>query len=126
MFICFFDIEGIVHKEFVPPGQTVNGKFYCYVLRRLRGNIRRKLPDKWRNNSWTLHHENALAHTSLIVQQFLASTNTTVIPHPPYSPDLAPCDFCPFPKMILKLQWQCFDSTEEIQTESQDVMKTLT
>ena len=23
-----FDIEGIVHEEFVPPGQTVNGKFY--------------------------------------------------------------------------------------------------
>jgi hypothetical protein len=23
-----FDIEGIVHKEFIPPGQTVNGKYY--------------------------------------------------------------------------------------------------
>jgi len=30
----FFDIRGIVHKEFVPPGQTDNGKFYCQVLRR--------------------------------------------------------------------------------------------
>jgi len=28
-----FDIEGITHKEFVPPGRTVNGKFYCNVLR---------------------------------------------------------------------------------------------
>ena len=27
MLIFFFDIQGIVHKEFVPPGQTVNGKF---------------------------------------------------------------------------------------------------
>ena len=23
----FFDIQGIVHKEFVPTGQTVNGKY---------------------------------------------------------------------------------------------------
>lgn len=23
-----FDIKGIIHKDFVPPGQTVNGKFY--------------------------------------------------------------------------------------------------
>jgi hypothetical protein len=30
------DIEGIVHKEFVPPGQMVNGKFYCEILRRMR------------------------------------------------------------------------------------------
>ena len=31
-----FDIEAIVHKEFVPPGQTVNGIFCCEVLRRLK------------------------------------------------------------------------------------------
>jgi hypothetical protein len=31
-----FDIEGMVHKEFVPPGQTVNGIFYCEVVRRLK------------------------------------------------------------------------------------------
>jgi hypothetical protein len=28
-----FDIEGIVQKEFVPPGHVVNGKFHCVVLR---------------------------------------------------------------------------------------------
>ena len=33
--ICFFDQEGIVHREFVPPGMTVNADFYCDVLRRL-------------------------------------------------------------------------------------------
>jgi hypothetical protein len=89
----------------------------------LRENIRRKLPDKWCNTYWTLHHENAPAHATLFVQHFLVSTNTTVIPHPPYSLDIALCDFCLFLKMILKLQWQCFDSIEEIQTESQDMMK---
>jgi hypothetical protein len=121
----FFDIEGIVHKEIVPPGQTVNGKFYCNILRQLSVNIWHKLPDEWHNNSWTLHHENAPAQLSLFVQQFLVSTNTTVIPHPPYSLDLTLCDFCLFSKMKLKLKGRCFDSTEEIQTESQDVMKTL-
>jgi len=29
----FFNIRGIVYKGLVPPGQTVNGKFYCKVLR---------------------------------------------------------------------------------------------
>ena len=27
MLICVFDSQGIVHKEFVPPGQTVNRTF---------------------------------------------------------------------------------------------------
>jgi hypothetical protein len=65
MLICFFDIDGIIHKEFVPPGQTVNGKFYCNVLRRLREDRRRKRPSKWRTNNWVLHHNNAPTHTAL-------------------------------------------------------------
>jgi hypothetical protein len=49
-----------------------------------------------------------------------------VIPHPQYSPDLAPCDFFLFPKMILKLKGHCFDTIEEIQAELQRVLETLT
>jgi len=32
MLICFFDSQGVVHKEFVPPGQTINKKYYHEVL----------------------------------------------------------------------------------------------
>jgi len=90
VFFFSFPIEGIVHKEFVPPGQTVNGKFYRNMLMQL-DNIRRELSDIWRKNSWALHYDNAPAHVLLVVQQFLASTNTTVIPHPLNSLDLTPC-----------------------------------
>ena len=67
MSIIFSNIQGTVHKEFVPPGQTVNGKFYCEVLKRLREGIRCKCPDKWKKNNWFFHHDNAPTHTSLIV-----------------------------------------------------------
>jgi histone-lysine N-methyltransferase SETMAR len=113
-----FDIQGIVHKEFVPPGQTVNGKFYCEVLKRLRVGIRCKCPDKLKNKSQFLHHDNMPAHTSL-VQQFLTSKNITVIPHHPYSPYLAPFNFYLFPKMKLQLKGHHFDMTEEIHAELQ-------
>jgi len=42
MLICFFDQKEIVHKEFVPPGQTVNAALYVEVLRHLRENVQRK------------------------------------------------------------------------------------
>ena len=32
MIIVFFNSRGLVHKEFVPPGQTVNHAFYKHVL----------------------------------------------------------------------------------------------
>ena len=121
MLICFFDTEGIVHKEFVPPGQMMNGKFYWDVLRQMRENIQTN-----GKHPWALHHDNALAHALLTVWQFSPSTNTTVICHPPCSLDHTTCDFFLFPKMKLKLKKQRFDSTEGIQTKSQDVMKMLT
>jgi hypothetical protein len=43
MLICFFYIDRFVHKEFVPPGQTVNKEFYRSVLRRLRKDAGRNV-----------------------------------------------------------------------------------
>ena len=79
--------------EFVLPGQTVNENFYCKVLRRMRENVRHKWLETWKNGDWLLHHDNAPAHTSLVVKEFLTKNNMTTVPHPVYSPDLAPCDF---------------------------------
>jgi len=56
---------------------------------------------------------------------FLASKKATVIPHPPYSPDLTTCNFFLLPKMKLKLKGRRFESSEKIQTKSQGMMKTL-
>ena len=121
MFICFFDQEGIVHREFVPPRVTVNADFYCDVLRRLRENMRRKRPQKWQNQNLIIHHDNAPAHRSFKVSQFLAKNNMTVVPQPPYSPDLAPWFFF-FPKLKLRMKGRRFDTIEEIHEVSQRVL----
>ena len=44
MLIVFFDMEGIIHYEYVPQGQTVNQQFYLQVLKRLRLAVSRKRP----------------------------------------------------------------------------------
>jgi hypothetical protein len=44
------------------------------------------------------------AHTSLKTAVFLTNNNMVIVPHPPYSPDLAPCDFSLFPKLKMKLK----------------------
>jgi hypothetical protein len=62
---CFFDVKGIVQREFIPHNTTVNSDFYCGVLRRLRENMQRKRPEFWHNHNWLLHHDNAPTHMSL-------------------------------------------------------------
>jgi hypothetical protein len=39
MLIISSDIKGIVRKEFILAGQTVNSTYYCDVLWRLRENV---------------------------------------------------------------------------------------
>jgi histone-lysine N-methyltransferase SETMAR len=119
MLIALFDKEGIVHTEFVPQGQTVNQNLYIEVMRRLREEVRRKHPAMWASSDWLIHHDNASAHTALSVQRFLATNNMAVVPHPPYSPYLAPCDFFLLPKIKMTLKGRRFNDVEEIQAESQ-------
>jgi len=57
MLIAFFDIDSLVHHEFVPTGQTVNKEFYKTVLQRLRDTVCRHRPEKWRSGSWILYHD---------------------------------------------------------------------
>jgi len=76
MLLTFFDSEGIVHHEYPPDGQTTNKQFYVEVLRLLRESVRRKRPEIWRDCNWILHHYNAPAHTSRLVQQFLSKHGT--------------------------------------------------
>ena len=64
------------------------------------------------------------AHTSLSVQQFLAK-NMTVIPHPPYSPDLAPCDFFLFPCMKGQVKGKRFADVGEVRKKTLEVLKNI-
>ena len=113
MIIVFFESRGIVHKEFVPPGQTVNHAFYKDVLERLRKRVQRVRSSF--ADDWMLQHDNAPAHTALSIREFLAKRNIPVLQHPPYSPDLVLYDFFLFPKLKSKLKGHHFGKMENIQ-----------
>jgi len=48
------------------------------------------------------------------------------VPHPPYSPNLAPADFFLFPKFKTTLKGRCFQTTEEIQENSIRKLRAIT
>ena len=121
--ICFFDRKGIVHKEFVPPGQTVNQVFYKSVLENLRKRVIRVRPEI--ADKWMLHHDNAPCHTAISIREFLNSKRITVVPQPPYSPDLSPCDFFLFPKLKHVLKGRHFGTLENIQKTVTDQLKAI-
>ncbi|UYV63995.1 hypothetical protein LAZ67_2006278 [Cordylochernes scorpioides] len=121
----FFDCRGVVHHEFLPQGRKVNKEYYLQVMRNLREAIRQKRPDLWKNKNWLLHHDNAPAHTSLLVRDFLAKNNTLMMPQPPYSPDLAPCDFFLFLKLKRPMKGRRYATLDEIKTASMEELKNI-
>jgi hypothetical protein len=88
--------------------------------------VRRLRPELWQQNNWLLHHDYIPSHTSFFIREFLTKYNMTLVPHPSYLPDLAPCDFSLFPRLKIKLQGRRFDTTEVIEAESQAVLNTRT
>jgi transposase len=82
-----------VHHRYAPEGQTINKEYSC---------------------NWQLHRDNAPAHSSHLIQSFLAKHGISVVRQAPYSPDMAPCDFWLFPKLKGPLKGSRFDSREDI------------
>ena len=126
MLIAFFDVDGLVHHEFIPTGQTVNKEFYKTVLQCLCDAVRRHCPEKWRSNNWILHHDNAPAHRAVTTNEFLAKHNIPLLPQPPYSPDLALCDFFLFPQLKNIMKGRQFDYVEDIQANATRQLRAIT
>lgn len=56
----------------------------------------------------------------------MADKRIPILEHPPYSPDLAPCDFYLFPKLKTALKGTRFHTLEEVKTKTADQLKGLT
>ena len=81
------------NKSASEKGQSITGKYYKdVVLKKLKKYYQKQRPATGFKHVCLLH-DNAPAHTCAIVTAFLKKEKVTVLPHPPYSPDLAPMWF---------------------------------
>ncbi|KAI6647180.1 Transposase [Oopsacas minuta] len=93
MYTIFFDAHGPVCQICTPKGQTVTGHFYAtVVLPEIENHHIERRPATGLRGIKILH-DNARPHKSKEVKEKIASIGLEELEHPPYSPDLAPCDF---------------------------------
>ena len=93
LYAIFFNSSGPVIQVPCPSGHTVTGLFYKNsVLKKVKAFYNKERPSKgW----WGVHllHDNTSSHKFEVVKSFLTPEKLKVLNHPPYSPDLSPCDF---------------------------------
>jgi hypothetical protein len=81
----FFEYRGIVHHSYAPEGQTIDKEYYLEVICHLRDAVWLKRPDLWASCNWQLHYDNAPAHSSHLIQSFLAKHSIPVVRQASYS-----------------------------------------
>lgn len=116
MLILFFDSSGVILADFYDDGM-VTRDVYIESLRRMREAMRKKRPALWGPpHSFILLHDNASPHTANDTEDFLELVEQPVWEHPPYSPDLSPCDFWAFPMLKEQIHGHKFQNLEDVQT----------
>ena len=126
LMIPFFDITGMIYLHWVPTGQTVNKEYYVEVLREFRKRFPGKRPALFKSGQWHFHQDNAPVHNSILVTDYLTKTGIKIVPQPPYSTDLGPCDFWLFPKLKEKLRGCRYETIEEMKEAVTKVIDMLT
>jgi transposase len=86
--------------------------------------VERRRPEIW-PVVWIFHHDNAPAHDALAVREFLAKKSIMKLDHPPYSPDLAPCDIWLLPKLKTILKGQRFSDIANIQGHANTILQCI-
>ena len=105
-------------------GQTVGVRVAMLrFFREFRERFLGKRPALFKSGQWYFHQDNTPVHNSILVTDYLTKMGIKTVTQPPYSrPDLAPCDFCLFPKLT-----GCrYETIEEMKEAVTKVIDTLT
>jgi histone-lysine N-methyltransferase SETMAR len=113
-YAVFFRSTGLVKAIRLTEQKTITAKWFVEVcLPQVFEKICSDRPNSGLRQI-RLHYDNATSHTSQLVTKYLADNKVDVMPHPPYSPDIAPCDFWLFSKLKRELRGQRFADEDEV------------
>ncbi|XP_049521685.1 histone-lysine N-methyltransferase SETMAR-like [Dermacentor silvarum] len=89
MATVFWDLRGIIFVDYLQNSKTITGPYYATLLDQLKKELRTKRPGLARKKL-LFYQDNAPPHRSLVAMAKLHELGFNVVPHLPYSPDLAP------------------------------------
>ena len=115
MFCVWWGVKGVIYWELLPEKNRVTGTVYRAQISRLKEQVDIVGP---RGPKVYFQHDNARPHASETVRQKLDSLGWTVIPHPPFSPDLAPSDYHIFHSLSNHLRGKNYRDEEELKSFS--------
>lgn len=116
MLCVFWNYERIIHFELIPDGRTITSELYCEQLERMYQALVMFYPALVNRKRALLQQDNARPHTSAITQEKIKFLDgIELLPHPAYSPDLAPSDYHLFRSMAHFLRGRRFVNINDVE-----------
>lgn len=116
MLCVWWNFEGVVHFELVPEGLAINAELYSQQLERMYAALGERYPALVNRKRVLLQQDNARPHTAHITQEKIEELEgIELLPHPAYSPDLAPSDYHLFRSMAHFLRGRRFDNDQQVE-----------
>ena len=88
-----------IHQSWMAKGLGLVLGLLCWGFKGVQEEIPSEEVSTLQSGQWHFHQDNAPVHHTILVTDYLTKTGIKTVPQPPYSPDLAPCDFWLFPKL---------------------------
>ena len=110
----FWSFTGFYYVHAVPEGSRYNSDF---IIDSLLPGIEEKISETrpvLRMAKTKLHWDNARPHIAAKTLEQLAARNVILLPHPPYSPDVAPSDFFLFGYLKNCIEGMVFQDSDEL------------
>lgn len=92
MVIVWWSKRGIIHYNFLNPGETVTAARYCEEIDEIDQKLSHLYPALFSGSGPILLRGNPRPHVSQITVQKLIGSRYEILPHPIYSPDLSSID----------------------------------
>ena len=113
----FWDAYGILFIDYLEKGKTINSERYIGQLMRLKNEVSEKRL-QIKKKKVLFHQDNVPCYKTQATMAKLNELSFELLPHPPYSPDLAPSDYCLFADLKKMLLGKRFYSNEEVSTKT--------
>ena len=115
MIAVFWSRLGIASITMLPKGQKFNRDFFL-------NNVFRDFEALTPRYKKFVHFDNARPH---LIDQYLDEKKIKRLPHPPYSPDLAPSDFFLFGYLKMKLEGCVFEDEEDLFMKVKNILYSI-
>jgi histone-lysine N-methyltransferase SETMAR len=120
MLVVFWGVDETPILQFLEKGQNMNAKLFQQIVIKPLAELASNLP---KEEKMIIHWDNASSHRASSSRDMVKESKLTLLPQPPYSPDVSPSDFFLFGYLKSQLKGKKSATPDELLEKVSSIVK---